>query len=139
MKDTIQPHMCLAFKFTQMLTLHLGYALSYILIIPDCLYENWKAFLKINPDTFLPDPWLCSLCVVQMKFIVNTYKIKKRLWKTEADQHLKKPGAPGGFCGGQKNGKLKHFRTIISFPTAIKFSFKIQTLVIKPPKTCNIV
>lgn len=46
-KDTIQPHMCLAFKFTQMLTLHLGYPLSFILIIwiifPDCLFESQKA------------------------------------------------------------------------------------------------
>lgn len=39
-EDTTQPHMCLAYKFAQMLTLHLGYALSFILIITDCLDEN---------------------------------------------------------------------------------------------------
>lgn len=42
----IQPHMCLVLKFTQMLTLHLGYALSLILITPDCLYKNEKSIFK---------------------------------------------------------------------------------------------
>lgn len=88
-----------------------------------------KAFLKTNPDTFLHYLWLCSLCAVQKKFIVYTYKIKKHLWKTEADQHLKKTGTPGAFSGGQKTGELQQFITSIFFPTAIKFSvmFKLQS------------
>lgn len=40
----------------------------------------------------------------------------------------KQPGVSGGFCHPQEIGKLKHFRTIISFLTAMKFlSLKIRT------------
>lgn len=50
----MQPYMCLAFKFTQMLTLDLGYALPFILIIPGCLYENRKSIFKNKSQHISP-------------------------------------------------------------------------------------